>query len=211
MDRFSLADPRSVAEAASLAKRTVAEAMLADQDAVPDADCVVLKAGGIDLLDLMKEGLLRPDRVVNLRELSRTRYDRAGGGRHADRRDGDVGAVGCASMVCVNITPHSPMRPGVRPARKSAMSRPLAAICCNGRVVGIFARRRIIARAKAAIIVSPSPARTSITQCLAMTAARSCTPPRWRPRCRIQRPGRTGERPGHAGGAAGCVSGGTGG
>ena len=30
-------------------------------------DCVVMKAGGIDLLGLMKEGLLRPARMVNLR------------------------------------------------------------------------------------------------------------------------------------------------
>ncbi|MGA3004912.1 MAG: FAD binding domain-containing protein [Acetobacteraceae bacterium] len=69
MDRFSWQSARSVAEAATFAKRTVAEAMLADPDKLPDADCVVLKAGGIDLLDLMKEGLLRPNRVVNLRAL----------------------------------------------------------------------------------------------------------------------------------------------
>ncbi len=41
--------------------------MLADPAQPPAADCVVLKAGGIDLLDLMKEDLLRPSRVVNLR------------------------------------------------------------------------------------------------------------------------------------------------
>jgi hypothetical protein len=41
--------------------------MLADPS--QPADSIVLKAGGIDLLDLMKEGLLKPNRVVNLRAL----------------------------------------------------------------------------------------------------------------------------------------------
>lgn len=69
MDRFAWQVARSVTEAATLAGRTVAEAMLADPGQPAAPDCVVLKAGGIDLLDLMKEGLLRPSRVVNLREV----------------------------------------------------------------------------------------------------------------------------------------------
>ena len=67
MERFAWQSARSVAEAATLANTTVAEAMLADVE--PADRCVVLKAGGIDLLDLMKEDLLRPSRVVNLREI----------------------------------------------------------------------------------------------------------------------------------------------
>ena len=69
MERFAWQSARSVAEATTFAGRTVAEAMLVDpaQQAAPD--CVVMKAGGIDLLDLMKEGLLRPARIVNLREI----------------------------------------------------------------------------------------------------------------------------------------------
>jgi xanthine dehydrogenase YagS FAD-binding subunit len=63
MERFSWQSARSVSEAASLAKATVADAMLGETDSV------VLKAGGIDLLDLMKENLLHPSRVVNLREV----------------------------------------------------------------------------------------------------------------------------------------------
>ena len=66
MDRFALQSARSVTEAASLAKLTVAGAMLDDSVAT---DRVVLKAGGIDLLDLMKEGLLRPTRLINLRDI----------------------------------------------------------------------------------------------------------------------------------------------
>ena len=50
-----MAEPRAtLPRPASLAARTVADAMLADASAA--ADSVVLKAGGIDLLDLMKEG-----------------------------------------------------------------------------------------------------------------------------------------------------------
>ena len=68
MQPFSWQSARSVLAAASLANRTVAEAMVADKNSTTP-DCIVLKAGGIDLLDLMKEGLLRPSRVVNLRDV----------------------------------------------------------------------------------------------------------------------------------------------
>lgn len=67
MERFAWQTARSVPEAAALTNTTVAEAMLADATQPPDG--IVLKAGGIDLLDLMKERLLRPARLVNLREI----------------------------------------------------------------------------------------------------------------------------------------------
>lgn len=67
MERFAWQTARSVPEAAGLTNTTVAEAMLADPS--QPADGAVLKAGGIDLLDLMKERLLRPARLVNLREV----------------------------------------------------------------------------------------------------------------------------------------------
>ena len=63
MERFSWQSARSVSQAASQAKTTVVDAMLGEPDSV------VLKAGGIDLIDLMKEGLLKPGRVVNLRDV----------------------------------------------------------------------------------------------------------------------------------------------
>ena len=66
MDRFAWQAARTPAEAAGLATGTVADAMLAAPGA-PGA--AVLKAGGIDLLDLMKEGLLHPAVVVNLRDI----------------------------------------------------------------------------------------------------------------------------------------------
>jgi len=85
MQPFAWQSARSVAEAAALARRTVAAAMIAtpaqptfsmpgqpapaDANQPAPADAVVLKAGGIDLLDLMKEGLLCPSRIVNLRDV----------------------------------------------------------------------------------------------------------------------------------------------
>lgn len=68
MKSFEWTSPRDVAEAANSATATVAAAMVS-QSGKPAADAAVVKAGGIDLLDLMKEGLLTPRRVVNLREI----------------------------------------------------------------------------------------------------------------------------------------------
>jgi len=69
MNRFELARAHSPAEAAASASATVAEAMLAIPGGPPGQD-VVLKAGGIDLLDLMKEGLLAPRRLVDVRAIA---------------------------------------------------------------------------------------------------------------------------------------------
>ncbi|MGC2519562.1 MAG: FAD binding domain-containing protein [Burkholderiales bacterium] len=64
MNRFEWTGVRGIAAAARAGSVTVADAMLAKSGRT---DAVILKAGGIDLLDLMKEGLLNPRRVVNLR------------------------------------------------------------------------------------------------------------------------------------------------
>ncbi|MBL8271850.1 FAD binding domain-containing protein [Steroidobacter sp.] len=58
MQSFEWVDAKSVAEAASLLAATSAQAP------------VVAKAGGLDLLDLMKERIVRPSRVVNLKSIS---------------------------------------------------------------------------------------------------------------------------------------------
>jgi xanthine dehydrogenase YagS FAD-binding subunit len=60
MNRFAWTGARTVAEAAATASTTVADAMLAPGEAS------IIKAGGIDLLDLMKEGLLSPGMIVSL-------------------------------------------------------------------------------------------------------------------------------------------------
>ncbi|HUI96673.1 MAG TPA: FAD binding domain-containing protein [Xanthobacteraceae bacterium] len=65
MQSFEWLEAKSQADAAGAT--TVAAAMLMPPNGRPAGDAVVIKAGGIDLLDLMKEGLLAPRRVVNLR------------------------------------------------------------------------------------------------------------------------------------------------
>jgi len=68
MKNFEWTSPRGLAEASKAEAIVVADAM-ASKDGHPSADGVVFKAGGIDLLDLMKEGLLTPRRLVNLRTI----------------------------------------------------------------------------------------------------------------------------------------------
>jgi xanthine dehydrogenase YagS FAD-binding subunit len=68
MNSFEWNSPRDVAEAAGAGTATVATAMVS-KNGRPSNDGAVLKAGGIDLLDLMKERLLAPRRIVNLREI----------------------------------------------------------------------------------------------------------------------------------------------
>jgi xanthine dehydrogenase YagS FAD-binding subunit len=80
MNRFEWATPRTIEDAAGAASATVADAMFS-RSAQPPSDGAVFKAGGIDLLDLMKEGLLTPRRVVNLRTIpGLDRIDEANGG-----------------------------------------------------------------------------------------------------------------------------------
>jgi len=67
MTRFEWTSARNVAEAAAAASTTVADAMLAAPSGGEASPADLLKAGGIDLLDLMKNGLLAPRRVINLR------------------------------------------------------------------------------------------------------------------------------------------------
>jgi len=69
MNRFAWATARTTAEAAAAASITVAEAMAAPTAAAGDSDASVVKAGGVDLVDLMKENLLVPGMVVSLREV----------------------------------------------------------------------------------------------------------------------------------------------
>jgi xanthine dehydrogenase YagS FAD-binding subunit len=64
MIAFAWAPARSVAEAATAATTLVADAMVAPAD----ADASIVKAGGVDVLDLMKEGLIAPARIVALRD-----------------------------------------------------------------------------------------------------------------------------------------------
>ena len=65
MNRFSFFDATSIEEALNQVNATVSETIQPDG---PEK-ATVLKAGGIDLLDLMKEGLSRPVKLVDIRNI----------------------------------------------------------------------------------------------------------------------------------------------
>jgi len=88
MNRFEWASANVLGAAARAGSVTVADAMRA-QGTQSGTNAVILKAGGIDLLDLMKEGLLNPRRIVNLRNIAEL-------GRVVEESDG---ALRVGSMV----------------------------------------------------------------------------------------------------------------
>lgn len=65
MNKFSWYDAKSVQDALKQVDATVSETL---QPKGPQ-NSAVLKAGGVDLLDLMKEGLVNPAKVVNIRNI----------------------------------------------------------------------------------------------------------------------------------------------
>jgi xanthine dehydrogenase YagS FAD-binding subunit len=67
MNRFEWVDARTAHQASGLATATIADAMITGVGEQPVEQEAVIKAGGLDLLDLMKEDLVRPRRLVNLR------------------------------------------------------------------------------------------------------------------------------------------------
>ncbi|MGC9270565.1 FAD binding domain-containing protein [Acidiphilium sp.] len=66
MNSFALIRPQTLADAAAAATITVAEAMTAPVDLTGHEGVAVVKAGGIDLLDLLKEALLTPAALLSL-------------------------------------------------------------------------------------------------------------------------------------------------
>lgn len=69
MNRFAWATVRTVADAAARADMTVADAMTEAGGAAAAGQSSIVKAGGIDVIDLMKENLLAPGTVVSLRDV----------------------------------------------------------------------------------------------------------------------------------------------
>jgi len=67
MNRFEWMNAQTVLQAAEAAATTVADAMIWRPGESLMESAVVLKAGGLDLLDLMKGNLVTPHRLVNLR------------------------------------------------------------------------------------------------------------------------------------------------
>lgn len=68
MKSFEWTSPQTLARALETRTATTAAAMLS-ADGRPPSGKVILKSGGIDLLGLMKDDLLTPARVVNLRTI----------------------------------------------------------------------------------------------------------------------------------------------
>lgn len=66
MGRFAWTNPRNVPDAAMAASAVVADAMRIAADGSTETSASIIKAGGIDLLDLVKEDLLAPQTMVNL-------------------------------------------------------------------------------------------------------------------------------------------------
>lgn len=67
MNRFEWLGVGTVEEGVAAANATVAQAMVWRPDGQLPTEAGVVKAGGIDLLDLMKEDLFKPLRLINLR------------------------------------------------------------------------------------------------------------------------------------------------
>jgi len=70
MNRFSWASAGTISEAAAAASVTVADAMTTIHGTTNGSETSVVKAGGIDLLDLLKENLLAPAKVVSLKDIA---------------------------------------------------------------------------------------------------------------------------------------------
>jgi xanthine dehydrogenase YagS FAD-binding subunit len=80
MKPFEWTAPSRIEDAVGTASTTVADAMFSGGGQT-ETDGTIFKAGGIDLLDLMKEGLLTPRRIVNLRAVAGLdRIDEENGG-----------------------------------------------------------------------------------------------------------------------------------
>jgi xanthine dehydrogenase YagS FAD-binding subunit len=63
MKQFEWIEAPSTSQASALASATVAGAMTTQSGQLAGDSAAVIKAGGIDLLDLMKEGLIAPKRA----------------------------------------------------------------------------------------------------------------------------------------------------
>lgn len=69
MNAFQWTEPGTIAEALGHGSMTAAEAAIVTGGQKRQGDVTVFKAGGVDLLDLMKDGILAPTKLVSLRAL----------------------------------------------------------------------------------------------------------------------------------------------
>jgi xanthine dehydrogenase YagS FAD-binding subunit len=110
MNRFGWTSARTISEAAAIISITVADAMTAAPNAGDGRETFIVKAGGIDLLDLLKENLLAPTKLVSLRDIPELVIiaEQAGGLR--------IGSM----VTLANLAVHPIVR-GLYPALASAL------------------------------------------------------------------------------------------
>jgi len=183
MPRFEWASARSAGEAAAMASATVAEAMLVTRGAGGAANSAdVLKAGGIDLLHLMKEGLLAPRRLINLRGvagLDAIEEDGAGGLR--------IGALATLAQVAAHPSVHQRYAALAEATAGSASPQIRSVATLGGNILqrpaaGTSAPTRSAACVAAAAAATPFTARTSTTRSSLMRFAQPSIPLLWRRR-----------------------------
>ena len=78
MNKFSWYNAKSVEEALKEVNATVSQALSPKSGETP----AVFKSGGVDLLDLMKEGLVKPHKIINISQiegLDQITYDKKDG------------------------------------------------------------------------------------------------------------------------------------
>ena len=76
MNKFSWYDAGSVKDAVQQANTTVGDEMNS-----PSGKAAIFKSGGVDVLDMMKEGLIAPETIVNVNNipgLDKITYDKNG-------------------------------------------------------------------------------------------------------------------------------------
>ena len=112
MNRFAWANAKTISEAAAAASATVANAMTAAPESTDRSEISVVKAGGVDLLDLLKEGLLAPAKIINLKEVP-------GLDAIAEEEDGDLRIGPMATLASLAAHPALQQR---YPALAGAMS-----------------------------------------------------------------------------------------
>ena len=165
MRNFAFGKARDAFRRRRRAAGLVAEAMLAPDGGERSGDVRVVKAGGIDLIDLMKEGLLAPSEVTSLSLDPGPRRHRADAGRRPQHRsDGHARCVWLLTRPSATAIRRLRMRLANRRARRSAPSRRWEATSCSVRAAGISARPSSAACARAAATATRFPAKTNITR-----------------------------------------------
>ena len=183
MNRFEWASPQTLAQALEMRPATTATSMLSS-DGQPPPGAAILKAGGIDLLGLMKDGLLQPARIVNLQAIAEL-------GQIIQQTDGTmrVGANVTLAQIASDQRPAHALSRARRRGRKLGKS--AAAPGCDDRwqsaaaaalLVFPFGASSLRAQGRRHVL-RLCAAKTNTTRSSGRKGAPSCTrrppPPRW--------------------------------